>query len=99
VVRVWRMLYEHVVKASRLGRFLFIGKVTMVSRFVKASLFVFKHASDFISVCVIQSLSSGYSLNASTLWQLIYEKLPQDISDRHVLLLDPILGTGLCFSL
>lgn len=28
-------------------------------------------------------------------WQLIYEKLPQDISERHVLLLDPILGTGL----
>ncbi|MBA0637625.1 hypothetical protein Godav_029970, partial [Gossypium davidsonii] len=27
--------------------------------------------------------------------QLIYEKLPQDISERHVLLLDPILGTGL----
>ncbi|KAL8462122.1 hypothetical protein ACS0TY_032470 [Phlomoides rotata] len=26
--------------------------------------------------------------------QLIYEKLPKDISDRHVLLLDPILGTG-----
>ncbi|XP_022732925.1 uridine kinase-like protein 3 isoform X2 [Durio zibethinus] len=26
--------------------------------------------------------------------QLIYEKLPQDISQRHVLLLDPILGTG-----
>ncbi|KAL0353472.1 UNVERIFIED_CONTAM: Uridine kinase-like protein 4 [Sesamum angustifolium] len=26
--------------------------------------------------------------------QLIYEKLPNDISDRHVLLLDPILGTG-----
>ncbi|KAH1263861.1 Uridine kinase-like protein 4 [Glycine max] len=25
---------------------------------------------------------------------LIYEKLPNDISDRHVLLLDPILGTG-----
>ena len=29
--------------------------------------------------------------------QLIYEKLPNDISDRHVLLLDPILGTGLSF--
>ncbi|KAL9230050.1 hypothetical protein vseg_005443 [Gypsophila vaccaria] len=28
--------------------------------------------------------------------QLIYEKLPQDIADRHVLLLDPILGTGNC---
>ncbi|KAD4386352.1 hypothetical protein E3N88_26521 [Mikania micrantha] len=27
--------------------------------------------------------------------QLIYEKLPQDISERHVLLLDPILGTGM----
>ncbi|KAK1296790.1 Uridine kinase-like protein 4 [Acorus calamus] len=26
--------------------------------------------------------------------QLIYENLPKDISDRHVLLLDPILGTG-----
>lgn len=26
--------------------------------------------------------------------QLIYEKLPLDISDRHVLLLDPVLGTG-----
>ncbi|KAF3777099.1 Uridine kinase-like protein 4 [Nymphaea thermarum] len=26
--------------------------------------------------------------------QLIYEKLPEDISKRHVLLLDPILGTG-----
>ncbi|RXH85093.1 hypothetical protein DVH24_041861 [Malus domestica] len=26
--------------------------------------------------------------------QLIYEKLPNDISERHVLLLDPILGTG-----
>ncbi|XP_016705919.1 uridine kinase-like protein 4 isoform X2 [Gossypium hirsutum] len=51
VVRVWRMLCEHVAKGSRLARFLFIGK-------------------------------------------LIYEKLPQDISERHVLLLDPILGTG-----
>ncbi|XVF54671.1 hypothetical protein PTKIN_Ptkin05aG0199700 [Pterospermum kingtungense] len=26
--------------------------------------------------------------------QLIYEKLPQDISQMHVLLLDPVLGTG-----
>ncbi|KAG2241993.1 hypothetical protein Bca52824_096166 [Brassica carinata] len=26
--------------------------------------------------------------------QLIYEKLPSDISERHVLLLDPVLGTG-----
>jgi uracil phosphoribosyltransferase len=27
--------------------------------------------------------------------QLIYEKLPHDIADRHVLLMDPILGTGI----
>nr|PNR47882.1 hypothetical protein PHYPA_012355 [Physcomitrium patens] len=26
--------------------------------------------------------------------QLIYEKLPRDIAERHVLLMDPILGTG-----
>lgn len=26
--------------------------------------------------------------------QLIYEKLPRDISERHVLLLDPVLATG-----
>eukprot|EP00249_Psilotum_nudum_P007461 c20575_g1_i1 orf=160-1632(+) len=26
--------------------------------------------------------------------QLIYEKLPKDIADRHVLLLDPVLATG-----
>lgn len=27
--------------------------------------------------------------------QLIYEKLPKDISERHVLLLDPVLATGI----
>lgn len=26
--------------------------------------------------------------------ELVYEKLPQDIADRHVLLMDPILGAG-----
>lgn len=29
--------------------------------------------------------------------QLIYEKLPKDISERHVLLLDPVLATGTVF--
>ncbi|KAH8965609.1 hypothetical protein BDL97_04G126400 [Sphagnum fallax] len=28
--------------------------------------------------------------------QLVYEKLPRDIADRHVLLLDPILATDVC---
>lgn len=32
------MLCEHVVKVSRLGKFLFIGKGTMVSRFVYLSM-------------------------------------------------------------
>jgi uracil phosphoribosyltransferase len=31
------------------------------------------------------------------LLQLIYEKLPADISSRHVLLLDPVLASGLEF--
>lgn len=31
----------------------------------------------------------------TTLLQLIYEKLPADIASRHVLLLDPVLATGL----
>ena len=26
--------------------------------------------------------------------ELIYEKLPKDIAERHVLLMDPILATG-----
>ncbi len=26
--------------------------------------------------------------------ELIYEKLPADIAERHVLLMDPILATG-----
>ncbi|RDX84011.1 Uridine kinase-like protein 1, chloroplastic, partial [Mucuna pruriens] len=30
----------------------------------------------------------------ASLSQLIYEKLPKDISERHVLLLDPVLATG-----
>lgn len=34
-------------------------------------------------------------LIGTTLLQLIYEKLPADIASRHVLLLDPVLATGL----
>ncbi|KAA8523522.1 hypothetical protein F0562_009945 [Nyssa sinensis] len=42
-------------------------------------------------LCGVSVIRSGESDNGQ---QLIYEKLPTDISDRHVLLLDPILGTG-----
>lgn len=42
----------------------------------------------------LDSISTSDSLDEFIAGQLIYEKLPQDISDRHVLLLDPILGTG-----
>ena len=33
VARVWKMLYGHVVKALKLERFSFIGKVTMANRY------------------------------------------------------------------
>lgn len=37
---------------------------------------------------------------SSYIIQLIYEKLPKDISERHVLLMDPVLATGdLCYCL
>ena len=32
--------------------------------------------------------------NGSVEEELVYEKLPKDIAERHVLLMDPILGTG-----
>jgi len=77
------MLYEHAAKASKLGKFLFTEKVTMVNRFVICVL-------GYICVFISGSLTDPLIIE-----QLIYEKLPKDISDRHVLLLDPILGTGL----
>lgn len=41
-----------------------------------------------------------YIVSPSFSMQLIYEKLPKDISERHVLLLDPVLATGKhCFQL
>lgn len=84
------MLCEHVVKVSRLGRFLFIEKVITVSRFVPV----------YLCVCVCMGFISLVLtfFYASITGQLIYEKLPTDISERHVLLLDPILGTGSLFS-
>ena len=44
-------------------------------------------------VCFISWVLTFF-LMLHLLGQLIYEKLPMDISERHVLLLDPILGTG-----
>ena len=39
--------------------------------------------------------SSCHSIGDKLVQQeLIYEKLPADIAERHVLLMDPILGTG-----
>lgn len=66
----------------------------MVSRLVRLSVcIVFCILFLFLST---YSISTSYcSFDSFIAGQLIYEKLPQDISDRHVLLLDPILGTGL----
>lgn len=44
------------------------------------------------------SLPSLFALRfliSLTLLQLIYEKLPADVASHHVLLLDPVLATGL----
>ncbi|XP_042950458.1 uridine kinase-like protein 3 isoform X1 [Carya illinoinensis] len=54
---------------------------------VCASLFL------LLSVQVFRFLGANL-FSVSFSGQLIYEKLPMDISERHVLLLDPILGTG-----
>lgn len=107
------MLCEHVVKVSRLARFLFIEKVTMVSRFALNSLslspsllqslgfFICTYSlacfSIFKVVFLILQVLNSYLFGLAK--QLIYEKLPNDISERHVLLLDPILGTGSSFLL
>lgn len=40
------------------------------------------------------SKNEACAQNGSVEEELVYEKLPKDISDRHVLLMDPILGTG-----
>lgn len=47
----------------------------------------------FLLINSYLSLVSHYVHNM----QLIYENLPSDISGRHVLLLDPVLATGLNF--
>jgi uridine kinase len=39
-----------------------------------------------------------YTSSPSSSTQLIYEKLPKDISQRHVLLMDPVLATGVHYS-
>jgi hypothetical protein len=55
------MLCEHVVKVSRLGRFLFIEKVITVSRFVPLYLGLYVHVfhflgSDFFFCCFMFQL-------------------------------------------
>ena len=40
------------------------------------------------------SKSEACARNESVEEELVYEKLPKDIHERHVLLMDPILGTG-----
>lgn len=52
-----------------------------------------------ISLLSLSSENFSFSYNIHLIWltislQLIYQKLPTDISSRHVLLLDPILASG-----
>ena len=73
----------HVAKGSKSEKFSFIGKATTANRLDEYSWSNSR-----------QSFTFGFSSTNQYSVQLIYEKLPSDISDRHVLLLDPILGTG-----
>ncbi|KAJ9562586.1 hypothetical protein OSB04_007746 [Centaurea solstitialis] len=52
-----------------------------------------KQANIFIILC-IHVIDFVTLFSCSITMQLIYEKLPDDISERHVLLLDPVLATG-----
>lgn len=49
-----------------------------------------RSANSYSALFYIQEFSNF----SSCVNQLIYEKLPHDISERHVLLLDPVLATG-----
>lgn len=66
MVRVWRMRCEHAAKVSRLAKFLFTGKVTMVSRFVNRTTFHIKvvfFASILTSSFVLRWLHSLFMKN------------------------------------
>lgn len=103
VVKAWKTRYVHVAKELKLGRFLFIEKATTECRFVcvffsfLTPLTVYKEW--YLFSFETKKLRKKSSLHIN---QLIYEKLPSDISERHVLLMDPVLGTGnfsYCFPL
>ncbi|XP_043726246.1 uridine kinase-like protein 1, chloroplastic isoform X1 [Telopea speciosissima] len=55
---------------------------------------LFLHRLDSLSFLKLSGLYSFLHKFICHLKQLIYEKLPKDISERHVLLLDPVLATG-----
>lgn len=60
VVRVWRMLCEHVAKVSKLGRFLSIGKGITVSRLDRSlSLYPCLPCTDTLHTCMHRYLSTN----------------------------------------
>lgn len=61
------------------------GNCVPSSTYTQVSRRIFYLATGLIVLILIDSI----------LLQLIYQKLPADISSRHVLLLDPILASGL----
>lgn len=83
VGKAWRMHLEHVAKESKLVKSSSMERVTMAARLVQATI--------ERSYLPLSNISSTLHM----LLQLIYKKLPADISSRHVLLLDPVLASGL----
>ncbi|XP_052482612.1 uridine kinase-like protein 4 isoform X4 [Gossypium raimondii] len=72
VVRVWRMLCEHVAKGSRLARFLFIGKVrtTVSSLFMKNY-----HKTSQKGMCCYWILFSARAIQLSKLFHYLQERV------------------------
>lgn len=70
-----------VAKVSKLEKYLFIKTKQM-----EIVLLLLLSNSLKIRISQFVFLSGDYNL--------IYEKLPRDIADRYVFLMDPIIGTG-----
>lgn len=77
-----------------------IGKILIHSEGDETQVTVFLFDSVYSFLNLLNNLflwwynSSNVYHNVYHSIKLIYEKLPKDISERHVLLLDPVLGTG-----
>ncbi|XP_042502083.1 uridine kinase-like protein 1, chloroplastic isoform X1 [Macadamia integrifolia] len=71
-----------------------IGKILIHRDGDNGKQVMFFHRLDALPFLKLNEICSSLHKFICLLKQLIYEKLPKDISERHVLLLDPVLATG-----